>query len=538
MGSARKQQPATNQVNLESSAAARPYHIGYHAAVTPDKPAFIIGETGSATTYAQLNDRSIKLANALLALGCKAADHIAILLDNEHCAEFIESISAAHRIGLYYTPINYHLTAAEIAYIIRNCDAKLVITSERQIETVREARPNCPDVSHWIGIVTSDDKFESYESLLVDASPLPPGAEREGTPMIYSSGSTGFPKGILRPYVDRPLGSTMLGMPPQYFKQWEVNRNTCALIPAPLYHSGGLSRLIYVLSTGGTAIVMKRFDAELALALIDRYSVTFGMFVPTMLRRFLDIPRAKRMGFDLSSMAAATVGAGACPADLKKEIIDWWGPILDEIYGGTEANGLTKITSLEAITHPGSVGRPVYGIIHIVDGLGAELPAGVEGTIYFEGGQPFEYHKDPEQTEAVRHSRGWTTLGDIGYVDDGGYLYLTDRSVDLIISGGVNIPSREVEESLFRHPSVADVAVIGVPNDEYGEEVKALIQLRDGWHESEELVSSLVRHVSSELARFKTPRSFEFRALDRDATGKLMKRRLRDQYWADKQRKI
>jgi fatty-acyl-CoA synthase len=282
---------------------------------------------------------------------------------------------------------------------------------------------------------------------------------------------------------------------------------------------------------GGTVVVMDHFDPEETLRLIERYHVTFGQFVPTMFVRMLHLPREEREGFDLSSLQMAVHAAAPCPVPVKRQMIEWWGPIIHEYYAGTEDIGSTFITAQEWLTHPGSVGRPMDEC-HIVSEEGEELPAGQPGVVYFAGGRPFEYHNDPDKTASISNDKGWRTLGDIGYLDEDGYLYLTDRLAHMIVSGGVNIYPQEAENVLASHPAVADVAVIGVPDEEMGEAVKAVVEAADPSSAGPALEAELLAACRAELATYKCPRTIDFvDALPRDDNGKLYKRRLRERYW-------
>jgi fatty-acyl-CoA synthase len=287
-----------------------------------------------------------------------------------------------------------------------------------------------------------------------------------------------------------------------------------------------------VLRRGGTVVLMERFDAEEALALIARYRVTHGLFVPTMFVRMLKLPKAARAGHDVSSVRAALHVGGPCPPEVKRAMIDWWGPAIAEYYAGTEANGATFIAAADWLDHPGSVGRAVRGTVHICREDGVEQPAGQSGTVWFESDTRFEYHNDPDKTAGVHDSRGWSTLGDIGYLDEDGYLYLTDRAAFMIITGGVNVYPQEVENTLILHPAVADVAVFGVPNEEFGEEVKAVVQPAQGAVADGALARSIMDFGRDRLAHYKCPRSVDFvDALPRHDSGKLLKAALRQPYW-------
>ena len=356
--------------------------------------------------------------------------------------------------------------------------------------------------------------------------------------MLYSSGTTGRPKGVRVPLSGQPLGTptpllAMMGA------LYGMDEHTVYLSPAPLYHAAPLRFCMSVLRLGGTCIVMEKFDPRLALELIERHRVTHSQWVPTMFIRMLKLPEEERARFDLSSQRVAIHAAAPCPIPVKEQMIDWWGPILHEYYAGTEGNGFTAITSEEWLAHRGSVGRPLRGAVHIVDDEGRELPPGQEGTVYFSGGARFEYHNDPEKTRSAYDERGWSTLGDVGYLDEEGYLYLTDRKAHMIISGGVNIYPQETENVLVLHPKVADVAVIGVPNEEFGEEVKAVVQLLDPAEAGPELAEELIAWCRERLSAIKCPRSVDFvEELPRHPTGKLYKRLLKDRYWGDRNTRI
>jgi acyl-CoA synthetase (AMP-forming)/AMP-acid ligase II len=318
-------------------------------------------------------------------------------------------------------------------------------------------------------------------------------------------------------------------------ERYGITAGNVYLVPAPLYHAAPLAAAMSSHRNGVTAVVMERFDPELCLSLIERYHVTHAQFVPTMFVRMLALPAAQRERHDLSSLKIAIHAAAPCPIEVKERLIDWWGPIVYEYYAGTEDIGGTALTSEEWLAHKGSVGKPNPAItVHILGPDGEELSAGVPGPIYFDGGRSFEYHNDPAKTASIVGPHGWRTLGDIGYLDGDGYLYLTDRQSHMIVSGGVNIYPQEAENALVTHPAVEDVAVIGVPNAEYGEEVKAVVQLRDQREAGAAMASQLIEYCRARLARYKCPRSVDFvEEMPRDPNGKLYKRRLREKYWAD-----
>jgi acyl-CoA synthetase (AMP-forming)/AMP-acid ligase II len=487
----------------------------------------IIAETGTTVTYSELDRRSAQLARLLRARGCQPGDRIAILLDNH--LRFAEICWAANRSGLHFVPVNTRLTAAEAEFIVNDSGARVLITSAEQRVRAEPLRSTCPTVGTWLLTDGVIDGFEPYDDALVQQHPTPLPDETEGAVMLYSSGTTGRPKGIMRPLSGQPPGTTIMGHDTRVSNAYDLTGDSVVFIPSPMYHSMGVHRLMMAQSLGATVVALHKFDGEAALAAVEAYRVTHAAWVPTMFVRLLRLDPATRTGHDLSSMVAASVGSAPCPPWVKQAMIDWWGPIITEIYGGSEGMAMTRITSEEWLAHPGSVGKPVYGEPHILRADGSEASTGEEGVIYFAAGRPFEYHGDPAKTASVRNEQGWTTLGDIGYVDPDGYLYVTDRAADLIISGGANVYPREVEDVLLRHPAVEDVAVIGVPDDEYGEIVKAIVQLRHGHAPSDALADDLTGFCRQAIAGYKCPRIVVFAEdLPRYDTGKLYKRRLRD----------
>jgi acyl-CoA synthetase (AMP-forming)/AMP-acid ligase II len=356
--------------------------------------------------------------------------------------------------------------------------------------------------------------------------------------MLYSSGTTGRPKGVKRPMTGEPFDAPVLGYQ-LYRRLYGIDENTVYLSPAPLYHAAPLVFTSCVMAWGGTVVVMDRFDAEQSLSLIERHRVTHSQWVPTMFVRLLRLPEATRRHHDLSSHRCAVHAAAPCPIEIKRQMIAWWGPIIHEYYAGSEGNGFVVIDSPDWLAHPGSVGRAVLGEISILDDDGKQLPQGEAGAIYFANGPAFEYHNDPAKTRSAYSAEGWSTLGDVGYVDQDGYLYLTDRKAYMIISGGVNIYPQEAENVLTGHPQVVDVAVFGVPNEEFGEEVKAVVQPVDMNQATPELAAELIAYCRARLADVKCPRSIDFDPeLPRHPTGKLYKRLLRDRYWANRTSKI
>lgn len=502
----------------------------HFAATTPDKIAYQMVRSGEAVTYRQLEARSNQAAHLFRACGARRGDHIVILMENNR--QFLEVCFGADRAGLYYTAVSTHLIADEVEHILRDCGAKLVVTSRAQGSLMDNLRSRLPDLAHWFMIDADRDGFTDWDAAAAAQAETPISDESQGLDMLYSSGTTGRPKGVKWPLLDQPPGHrTMLidllsGL-------FHYRADTRYLSPAPLYHAAPMRHSMTVLKQGGTVFVMEKFDAEEALAAIERERITHSQWVPTMFVRMLKLPPETLAGFDVSSMRYAIHAAAPCPIDVKEKMIAWWGPIIHEYYAGTENNGFCAITTEEWLTHKGSVGRAALGELHICDENGAELPIGAEGEVYFANGHQFSYHNDPQKTAGSRNAKGWTTLGDIGRLDDEGYLYLVDRKSFLIISGGVNIYPQEIEDAILSHPKVADAAVIGVPNDDFGEEVKAVVQLLNMADAGAELEAELIALCRSRMSAYKCPRSIDFTAsLPRQPTGKLFKRLLKQQYWS------
>jgi acyl-CoA synthetase (AMP-forming)/AMP-acid ligase II len=505
---------------------------GTQAERVPDRAAVVMAGSGETVTFRELDERSNQLAHLLRDAGLRRGDHVALLMENQ--PRFLEVVWAALRSGLYLTAINSHLTAEEVAYIVGDCEAQAFVSS-RALAGVAGEMP-------WaeLGRVTTRlmvdevavEGFDRYEEAVAAFPTTKIDDESTGATMLYSSGTTGRPKGVLRPLADeKPWEgeARLAGLTAMY----GFREDMVYLSPAPMYHAAPLAFSISAQRFGGTVVIMERFDPAAALQAIDRFRVTHSQWVPTMFVRLLRLPDDERLGPDLSTHEVAIHAAAPCPVTVKQQMIEWWGPILYEYYAGTEGNGSTSITSEEWLAHPGSVGRARAGAVHIIGEDGKEVPAGQEGGIYFSGGAEYEYHNDPKKTEEARLPGGLTTLGDVGYVDEEGWLYLTDRKAYMIISGGVNIYPREIEDVLIQHPAVADVAVFGVPNDDLGEEVKAVVQLLPSHEASDDVARELQTFVRGHLAGFKVPRTVDFiDELPRLPTGKLYKRVLRDPYWA------
>lgn len=445
-----------------------------------------------------------------------------------------------HRFQISYTAINTHLTTSEVAYIVNGCGAKVLVTSVEQRERAEQLLDQIPQVHTRLVVVGHLDGYEPYEEVVVPypAKPLP--EELEGSDMLYSSGIIGHPKGIKRLLSGKPPGSPDVFFIRKFFSTYyRFDEHAVYLSPAPLCHSAPLRYVMRVQRLGGTVVIMERFDLVEGLRLLEHYRVTHSQWVPTMFIRLLRLPEAERTRYNLSHHQVAIHAAAPCPIPVKEQMIEWWGPILYEYYAGTEGNGITMIDSLEWLQHKGLVGRAVLGELHIIGEDGRELPPGEPGTIYFANGPQFEYHNDPEKTAASRNEKGWTTIGDIGYVDKEGYLYLTDRQANMIISGGINIYPQEVENVLSTHPKVLDVAVFGIPNAEYGEEVKAVVQPVNMAEAGPELERELIDYCRQHLAVYKCPRSIDFLSeLPRHPTGKLYKHLLRERYWTGHRSRI
>lgn len=504
---------------------------GTYAALTPDKPAVIMAGSGSALTYRELEEGSARLARYLVDRGLRRGDVVALLADNS--PRVYEVYWAAQRAGLYLTAVNHHLTPAEVAYIVTDCGAKALIVAGSLGTTVAADRAVPIRLSYGPPVTGCDDYDAELAGVL--STPLPD--QPRGADMLYSSGTTGRPKGIKpalpQRQVDEPGDAYAAIFGPMY----GFDADTVYLSPAPLYHAAPLRFSATVQMLGGTVVVLERFDAQAALAAIEKHGATHSQWVPTMFVRLLKLPDDVRNGYDVSSMRVAIHAAAPCPGDVKRAMIDWWGPVVCEYYGATEGIGITFIDTEQWLTHPGSVGRGgVIGDVRICDDeSGALLPAGRVGTIYFErtDGPLFSYHNDEARTRASRHPEhdDWATTGDLGYLDDEGFLYLTDRRAFMIISGGVNIYPREAEDALALHPAVLDVAVIGVPDPEMGESVLAVVTPAPGAVPGPELERELIAHTRAHIAAFKAPRRVVFdHDLPRTPTGKLVKQRLRDRY--------
>lgn len=503
-------------------------HIHIHAAATPDKPAIVIAGTGQTVTYRELEDRSNRGAQALRALGVGPGDHIAVLLENR--PEFLEIYFACQRAGIYFTAISRYLRPQEAEYILHDCGAKVFIVSD---VTAQTAGALARDGIACFTLDTPTADFADWASCVAEHPATRIADECKGHYMLYSSGTTGRPKGIKRVFDGGPIAGTHAMMQVVCLQMGRLDANSIYLSPAPLYHSAPIAVASTALLYGATVVVMERFEPETFLSLLQTHRATHTQVVPTMFVRILKLPEQVRARYDKSALTCAIHVAAPCPREVKHAMIDWWGPILIEYYGGTEGNGVTICDSAGWLAHPGTVGRSLIGSVRIVGEDGAELPPGQTGDVYFDAGLKFSYHNDPEKTAAAHHPRGWSTLGDVGYLDDDGYLFLTDRRAYTIISGGVNVYPQETEDRLIVHPAVTDAAVFGVPDEDLGEAVKAVVQLSDPAAATAAMATELTAWCRATLSPMKCPKSIDFRAdLPRTETGKLLKRTLKDAYWA------
>jgi long-chain acyl-CoA synthetase len=516
-------------------------YAGHYVQLHPDRPAFIMASTGETVSHAELEARSNRLAHALRDHGLEPGDHYSIFMENND--RYLESCGAGERSGLYYTCINSYLTAEEVAYIVDNSDSQVLITSPAKRQVALAAAKDCPKLTLVLVVDepgdSGDDRVRDFDEVVAGFPAEPIAEERLGTPMLYSSGTTGRPKGIVRPLPDQPPGE-MMPLFQFLTNLWHYREDMIYLSPAPLYHSAPQAAVNLTIRIGGTVIIMERFDPVEYLRLIERYQVTHTQLVPTMFSRMLKLPEDERSGFDLSSLEIAVHAAAPCPVQVKEQMIAWWGPIIHEYYGATEGLGFTACDSEEWLAHRGTVGKVMLGDLHILDDDMNPLPMGQPGTIWFKTATAFEYHNDPQKTEESTSPDGtMTTVGDVGYVDEDNFLYLTDRKTFMIISGGVNIYPQETEDLLITHPKVFDAAVIGVPNDDLGEEVKAIVQVMPGVEPGDALTDELLAFCREHLSRQKVPRTIDYEdELPRLPTGKLYKRLLRDRYWADGANKI
>lgn len=504
-------------------------HPSVHAKTHPDKPAVIIAETGETITYQQLDEQSNRAAQLFRSKGLGHDDVVAFMLENS--ASYHGLAWGAQRSGMRFVCISSRLTQDETDYILENSGAKLLVVSAGLADAA-------------VKLTTKVDRYAlggdvagyaSWEDAVAAMPVTPVADERAGISMLYSSGTTGRPKGVRAPLPEDPALDSANPLVMLSMGLYGFNADSVYLSPTPLYHAAPLGWTMTVHKIGGTVVVMKKFDPEAVLRFIEQYKITCGQFVPTHFVRMLKLPEAVRSRYDLSSINCAIHAAAPCPVPVKEAMINWWGPVIEEYYAGTEGNGMTFINSQEWLAHKGSVGTAKLGILHIMaEDCETELPVRSEGAIYFEyPDSKFVYHGDEEKSKASRNSKGWSTLGDVGYVDEENYLYLTDRKSFMIITGGVNVYPQEIENHLVTHPRVQDVAVIGGPHEEMGEEVIAVVQPIDMADATDAFRDDLIAYAREKLSGVKIPRRIDFLAeLPRHDTGKLYKRLLRDQYWA------
>lgn len=509
-------------ITLSAITLSDPHKIAY---TIVDK----IAETDTHVSFRQLEDWANQGAQLFRNQGLVRGDHIAILLENHE--RFFALCWAAQRAGLYYTTISWRLQPEEVEYIVNNCEAKIFITSIARQGVAEPLLGNAPSTRGWYMLDGTIDGFESWEEATRVMPSEPITDQSEGAAMLYSSGTTGYPKGIKRDLPESEYGA--VDPLPVISALYGATPDSIYLSPAPLYHAAPLGFTMSCLRNGIRVVVMSHFEAEFALQCIEKYQITHSQWVPTMFVRMLKLPEEVRLKYKVSSLQCAIHAAAPCPVPIKEQMIEWWGEVLFEYYAGTEGNGFVQLNSQEWLAHRGSVGRPLNCAIYICDDNGNELPQGATGMVYFGGGGIFEYYKDETKTADSRQANGWSTLGDVGYLDAEGYLYLTDRKNFMIISGGVNIYPQEAENILITHDEVMDVAVFGIPNEEFGEEVKAVVQLKDHASAGGIMEIELLDYCRDHLSHIKCPRSIDFEEqLPRHPTGKLYKRLLRDKYWS------
>lgn len=504
-------------------------HPGAHLPELAEKSAAILAETGESLTYAELDAYANRLGRLYQWIGLSEGEHVAYCVENR--LECLGLQWGAHYVGLYYTFISTRLKAAEAAYIVEDCDARVLVVTATTAPDILEAitaLPNPPKVyclDEFGGLNLLDEACASFEATPVQDT-------QEGSEMLYSSGTTGTPKGVKPALTGQPLGSTCViaGLLKAGFG---VDSNTTYLSPAPYYHAAPLKWSQGVTALGGTVVLMQKFRALESLQAVESYKVTHSQWVPTMFSRLLALSGDEQSKFDLSSQKVAVHAAAPCPIPVKQAMIDWWGPILVEYYSSTETIGMTLVASEDWVKKPGTVGRALLGKVQIVNEAGKNCPVGEDGLVYFSDGPQFSYHKDEEKTRDAYNEHGWSTVGDIGHVDSDGFLYLTDRKSNMIITGGVNVYPQEVENLLISHPKIFDAAVIGTPHEDLGEEVRAVIQLNHGIEPSAELKKELTEYTREHLSHIKCPRAIDFSdALPREPNGKLLKRLLKEQYQA------
>ncbi|CAN5702537.1 acyl-CoA synthetase [soil metagenome] len=510
---------------------------GAHAETQGDHPAVVMAGTGEhgaeVMTYAELDAAANRISRLFRQHGVRPGDHVAICLESH--IRFIEVLWGCHYAGAIYTAASTRLTAPELAFIVNDCGATVFVTAAAFADVAQAAVETTPAVTTRFVLGGAIDGFVSFDDAVAAPNPSPLPHRVAGSDMLYSSGTTGQPKGVALDFAPAPLETTPGSVAFLLQALFGFTPDDVYLTPAPLYHAAPLRFTMAATALGGRAVIMDQFDPQAFLAAVERHRVTMTQVVPTMFVRLLRLPVEVRSRYDVSTLRTVIHAAAPCPVPVKREIIGWLGPVVHEDYAGTEGNGFVYCNSEQWLAHPGTVGTPLNCTLHICDDDFVELGPDERGTVWFESSRTFSYHNDPDKTAASRHPNGWTTLGDVGYLDDDGYLFLTDRAAYMMIIGGVNVAPQEAENVLGTHPAVADVAVFGIPNEEFGEEVKAVVQpvtppVND--EAAAALARELIAHCRSQLAAVKCPRTVDFRAeLPRHPTGKLYKRFLRDEYW-------
>jgi len=513
--------------------------IAKRVAANPNGAALI--DPHGTTTWAKLEERVNRLINALRARGIGPGSTIAAMVGNRR--EYYEVILAAMHAGVACVLVNWHWTADEVAYVLDNSDASLFVADAAYSEAALPALAANPQLIGCIAIGGDLAGCESYEAVLAGSDPAEPADQVLGGPMFYTSGTTGRPKGVRPGYLAMGLPPSVLELMASGFGiMMNVPADGVTLLDGPLYHSAQWAFSTLPLLGGSTVVIRPRFEPAETLRAIDAHGVTNVHLVPTQFVRLLRLPDEQRAAFDGSSLVLVLHGAAPCPHEVKRRMIEWWGPIIVEYYGGTEGGVITMASSEQWLAKPGTVGPCLANKEVIVVGDdGQRLGPGESGTLYLRDttGIDFEYHKDPAKTASAHLEPGVYTLGDVGYLDDDGWLFMSDRKIDMIISGGVNIYPAEIEAVLIEHPAVRDAAVFGIPDDEFGEQVKAAVELDTGFAPSAELEADIIAFVRARLAGYKAPRSIDFEdEMPRQPTGKLYKRVLRDRYWAGTGRSI
>lgn len=506
-------------------AAAAGMVLAWHAERVGAEPA-IISDQGNRT-FAELNARANALVRALRRRSLKEGDAVALMCSNR--PEFVEVVAACQRGGFRMTPVNWHLKATEIGYIVDNCEAKAFVSDARFAGPSKEAAALAPGIIAPLAVGGAIDGFEDYEAAVSAEAGHNIEDPVAGTQMMYTSGTTGHPKGVYRKAA-APVSPLLTKLS----ETAAFRKGDLALVTGPLYHAAPLAlNLSFPINAGVGCVLMDKWDAEETLRLIAEHRITHTHVVPTMLHRMLQLPEATKAKYDTSSLRWILHGAAPCPVHVKEGTIKWFGPVVYEYYAATEGGGIF-IDSHEFPAKKGSVGKPLPGVVvEIHDEDGQPVKAGEVGTVYFKAPEQgrFEYFKAPEKTEGA-YRGDFYTMGDMGFIDEDGFLFLTGRSAEVIISGGVNIYPAEIDQEVLKHPAVADAAAIGVPNEEWGEEVKLVVELNEGYRPDEDMAKELLAFAAANLPSYQRPRSVDFMAeLPRMPSGKVLRRTIRDQYW-------